>query len=115
MKKSVTGITPEALALLCDYDWPGNIRELENVIERAIILARNNLVTPKELPIWRRQPERPVKREVELVSLENIEREHIERTLANTGYHKSKSAEILGISRKTLDRKIAEYALNLPA
>jgi DNA-binding NtrC family response regulator len=115
MKKTVTGITPEALALLCDYDWPGNIRELENVIERAIILARGTQVTPKELPIWRRQPERAVKREVELVSLENIEREHIERTLANTGYHKSKSAEILGISRKTLDRKIAEYALHLPA
>ncbi|GFO57690.1 sigma-54-dependent Fis family transcriptional regulator [Geomonas silvestris] len=115
MKKEVTGVTPEALALLIGYDWPGNIRELENVMERAIILARNEQLTPKELPIWRKQPEVPAKRDVELVSLENIEREHIERTLANTGYHKSRSAEILGISRKTLDRKIAEYSLHIPA
>jgi len=115
MKKPVTSVSPESLALLCAYDWPGNIRELENVIERAVILARSETITPKELPIWRKMPDSVVKREVELISLENVERDHIERTLANTGYHKSKSAEILGISRKTLDRKILEYALNIPA
>jgi DNA-binding NtrC family response regulator len=115
MKKAVTGVSPESLALLCAYDWPGNIRELENVIERAVILARSESITPKELPIWRKQPDSVVRREVELISLENVERDHIERTLANTGYHKSKSAEILGISRKTLDRKILEYALSIPA
>jgi DNA-binding NtrC family response regulator len=114
MKKLVTGVSPEALALLCAYDWPGNIRELENVIERAVILARPGLITTKELPIWRKQPDSVVKREVELISLENVERDHIERTLATTGYHKSKSAEILGISRKTLDRKILEYSLSIP-
>ena len=114
MKKSVTGLTPEALQLLCGYDWPGNIRELENVIERAVILARTQLVTPKELPIWRKQPQKiEPARPVQLVSLEDIERDHIERTLANTGYHKSRSAEILGISRKTLDRKIVEYGISI--
>jgi len=115
MKKRVTGVTPEALTLLMGYDWPGNIRELENVIERAVILARSESITGKELPIWRKQPETVVKRDVGLVSLENVERDHIERTLANTGYHKSRSAEILGISRKTLDRKIIEYSLHVPA
>jgi DNA-binding NtrC family response regulator len=115
MKKPVTSVSPESLALLCAYDWPGNIRELENVIERAVILARSETITPKELPIWHKLPGSVVKREVELISLENVERDHIERTLANTGYHKSKSAEILGISRKTLDRKILEYSLNIPA
>jgi two-component system response regulator HydG len=115
MKKKVTGVSPEALVLLCAYEWPGNIRELENVIERAVILARSEDITPKELPIWRKHLESVAKREVEVVSLENMERDHIERTLANTGFHKSKSAEILGISRKTLDRKIIEYALTLPA
>ncbi len=114
MKKKVNGVSPEALACLCGYDWPGNIRELENVIERAVILARTDEITPKELPIWRKQPETVAKREVGLISLENVERDHIERTLANTGYHKSKSAEILGISRKTLDRKIVEYSLSIP-
>jgi len=115
MKKEVTGVTSDALALLIGYDWPGNIRELENVMERAVILARCELITSKELPIWRKQPEVAPRRDVELVSLENVEREHIERTLVNTGYHKSRSAEILGISRKTLDRKIIEYSLHIPA
>jgi len=115
MKKPVSGVSPESLALLCAYDWPGNIRELENVIERAVILARSEFITPKELPIWHKQAGSVVRREVELISLENVERDHIERTLANTGYHKSRSAEILGISRKTLDRKILEYSLSIPA
>jgi DNA-binding NtrC family response regulator len=115
MKKVVTGLTPEALQLLSDYEWPGNIRELENVIERAVILARSSVVTPKELPIWSKVPRPVVKMEAKMVSLENVEKEHIERTLANTGYHKSRSAEILGISRKTLDRKIVEYSLVIPS
>ncbi|HEY5512249.1 MAG TPA: sigma 54-interacting transcriptional regulator, partial [Geomonas sp.] len=115
MKKAVTGVSPEALHLLLGYDWPGNIRELENVIERAVILARSAQITAKDLPIWRKQPESAVRREVALVSLENVERDHIERTLAGTGYHKSRSAEILGISRKTLDRKIVEYSLSIPS
>jgi DNA-binding NtrC family response regulator len=113
MKKMVTGITPEALKLLVEYDWPGNIRELENVIERAVILARTENLTPKELPLWKKKLQAPAKREGPLVSLENMERDHIARTLAGTGYHKSKSAEILGISRRTLDRKIAEYGIPL--
>jgi DNA-binding NtrC family response regulator len=115
MKKEVTGLSPEALQLLCAYDWPGNIRELENVIERAVILARSSLITQKELPIWHKSQQSQPKREVKMVSLENMEREHIEHTLKNTGYHKSRSAEILGISRKTLDRKIIEYALQIPS
>ena len=115
MKKVVTGLDPEALQLLNGYLWPGNIRELENVIERAVILARSQLVTAKELPIWRKAPQSATKREVKLVSLENMEREHIERTLAGTGYHKTRCAEILGISRKTLDRKIVEYSIPIHA
>ena len=116
MKKEVTGVTQEALTILCGYDWPGNIRELENVMERAVILARTHLVTPKELPIWRKAPQKAeVRSEPQLVSLENMEKAHIERTLLGTGYHKSRSAEILGISRKTLDRKIAEYGIAIPS
>jgi DNA-binding NtrC family response regulator len=116
MKKSVTKISPEALKLLVEYDWPGNIRELENVIERAVILAPSDTLTPKELPLWKKEletPHAPQLRQGPLVSLENMERDHIARTLAGTGYHKSKSAVILGISRRTLDRKIAEYGIPL--
>ncbi|WP_026841984.1 sigma-54-dependent transcriptional regulator [Citrifermentans bremense] len=117
MKKQVTTLAPEALQLLCGYDWPGNIRELENVIERAVILARTQTVTAKELPIWRKQPQKveAPRGEAQFVSLENVEKEAIERTLSGTGYHKSRSAEILGISRKTLDRKIVEYRITIPS
>ncbi|HJV66918.1 MAG TPA: sigma-54 dependent transcriptional regulator [Geomonas sp.] len=119
MQKRVTSISPEALRLLNDYDWPGNIRELENVIERAVILARTDALTPKELPLWKKEPETvelpaEAPSDAPMVSLENMERDHIARTLAGTGYHKSRSAEILGISRRTLDRKIAEYGISIP-
>ena len=116
MKKQVSTLAPEALQLLNGYDWPGNIRELENVMERAVILARTQTVTAKELPIWRKQPQKvEAPREAQFVSLENVEKEAIERTLSGTGYHKSRSAEILGISRKTLDRKIVEYRITIPS
>ncbi|MCM0082726.1 sigma-54 dependent transcriptional regulator [Geomonas sp. Red32] len=114
IKKRVTLITDDALRLLTYYDWPGNIRELENVMERAVILARTECITPKELPMWKKEPEAPPKKDVPLVSLENMERDHIAHTLESTGFHKSKSADILGISRRTLDRKIAEYAIAIP-
>uniref|UniRef100_C6E819 DNA-binding transcriptional regulator NtrC n=1 Tax=Geobacter sp. (strain M21) TaxID=443144 RepID=C6E819_GEOSM len=116
MKKQVSTLTPEALQLLYGYDWPGNIRELENVMERAVILARTQTVTAKELPIWRKQPQKvEAPREAQFVSLENVEKEAIVRTLSGTGFHKSRSAEILGISRKTLDRKIVEYRITIPS
>lgn len=112
MMKHVTDIHADALELLNTYNWPGNIRELENVIERAVILSRGAMITAENLPIWKNmcdvEPDLSVDR---LVSLENIELEHIKRILAKTGYHKSRTAEILGISRKTLDRKIAEFSL----
>jgi len=115
VKKQLTGFSPEALRQLAGYHWPGNIRELENVIERAAILARETLITPAVLP-----PLQPVKtlppaendRTTPLRSMETVEREHIQRVLVTTGFHKSRSAEILGISRKTLDRKIDEYGLD---
>jgi len=87
------------------------VRELENVIERAAILTRGDLVAPDVLPIRPREELSAPRPDNLLVSLEEMEREHIERVLRQTGFHKSRSAEVLGISRKTLDRKIVEYAL----
>ncbi|MBC7964250.1 MAG: sigma-54-dependent Fis family transcriptional regulator [Steroidobacteraceae bacterium] len=113
MKKELRGIDGDALQTMLQYDWPGNVRELENVIERAVILARTDTITPALLPIGANR-ERPAAAQelAPLVALEEIERRHIEAVLARTGFHKSRSAEILGISRKTLDRKIAEYGLS---
>ncbi len=114
IRKEIRGFTPESLQILKTYHWPGNVRELENVIERAAILTRGDLVTPDVLPV---QPQNQASAPLpgnRLISLEAIEREHIEQVLRRTGYHKSRSAEILGISRKTLDRKIVEYSLSTP-
>lgn len=112
--KDLRGIAPEALALMMEYRWPGNVRELENVLERAAILARSDTITADIIPL---RPVVPLEQEnpVRLVSLEIVEREHIREVLKRTGFHKSRTAEILGISRKTLDRKIGEFAIQLPA
>ncbi|RNC66015.1 MAG: sigma-54-dependent Fis family transcriptional regulator [Desulfuromonadales bacterium] len=114
IRKEIRGFAPEALKLMKSYHWPGNVRELENVMERAVILARGDLVTPDVLPIRPREIAVAPPRDNRLISLDVIEREHIERVLRQTGFHKSRTAEILGISRKTLDRKIAEYEMALP-
>jgi DNA-binding NtrC family response regulator len=113
MQKDISGIGEHALQLLVEYQWPGNVRELENVMERSVILARGNLITADVLPVRSADilPTAPAP-PPRLVSLETLEREHIERILASTGFHKSRSAELLGISRKTLDRKIVEYGLS---
>lgn len=117
-KKKVTNITSGALRLLGEYNWPGNVRELENVIERAVILAKGSEVSEGLLPI--RGSEETSSSlsssspEEAPTSLERVERAHIIKLLEKTGYHKTRTAELLGITRKTLRRKIAEYALKLP-
>lgn len=114
MKKRVETITGDAMRLLGEYHWPGNIRELENIIERAVILARGNQISADLLPI-RRSPGLPAATGSEgKDSLEWVERNHIIWILKKTTYHKSRTAEILGITRKTLDRKIADYAIAIP-
>jgi two-component system response regulator HydG len=114
MKKHVDSITADALQLLHSYHFPGNIRELENIIERAVILARSNQITADLLPI-RSFPATPAAlKEDGNESLESIERNHILWILKKNSYHKSRTADILGITRKTLDRKISDYGLSNP-
>jgi two-component system response regulator HydG len=112
MKKDVRGIDDDAVQALLKYDWPGNVRELENVMERAVILARGTTITVGLLPLDARRdaPASPTD-SAQLVPLDEIERQHIRSILNETAFHKSRAAEILGISRKTLDRKISEYGL----
>lgn len=112
MSKEVTGLAPDALRALKNYHWPGNVRELENVMERAVILTRGRLVTADVLPVT---PSVAPKQNAStgLVPLEAVERDHIRSVLEKTKFHKSRAAEILGISRKTLDRKIVEFGLTV--
>jgi len=111
MKKELLDLEPSALELLRGYHWPGNVRELENVIERAVILARSPYLSADLLPVGGRKTEPVALETAPLIPLDEVERQHILAVLKQTGFHKSNTAEILGISRKTLDRKLTEYGM----
>jgi DNA-binding NtrC family response regulator len=106
-------LTEDALDALQAYSWPGNIRELRNVIERAVLLATGGTIRASDLPVLngpstagetkRAAPDgRPL-------SLADLERDHIATVLRQTSWHQGRAAEMLGISPKTLYRKIREY------
>jgi DNA-binding NtrC family response regulator len=105
-------ITPEALAQLRCYDWPGNVRELENVIEMAVILADGGAIAPEHLPVKVAEGG-PVDFALprEQMALDDVERLYIDQVFKQTRFHKVKTAGILGISRKTLDRKLRQYGI----
>lgn len=106
MNKSIQEIEPEALDLLVRYDWPGNIRELENVIERAMVLSTPPAIRKHDLPF---QSSSIVTAENETLSA--VERAHIVRVLEQMGWNITRAAETLGIDRVTLYNKIAKYDL----
>jgi two-component system response regulator AtoC len=108
-------LTPDAVALLQDYAWPGNIRELRNVIERAVLLSRGNgqEIRAQDLPF----ANAPAASRVPLgstVTLVDLERQHIDAVLSQTNWHQGNAAKLLGISSKTLYRKIREYGFQRP-
>ncbi len=110
--KHVTGISTEAMALLMHHDWPGNVRELENTIERAIVLTGSYTIMPQDLPDWISSPGLPRQPEkVGWKTLEQIEREHILRVLDAFQGDEARAAEVLGVHRKTIQRKLKEYGL----
>ena len=111
LQKRLTGFAPEAIQLLQAHTWPGNIRELENAVERAAILTRGQLVTADTLPPWNRPQRSDARSEGRLVSLETVERDHILYVMKKTGQNKSRAARVLAISRRTLDRKLEEYGM----
>ncbi|MGE5216952.1 MAG: sigma-54-dependent transcriptional regulator [Chloroflexota bacterium] len=113
--REVTGIEPDALALLLRHRWPGNVRELEHAIERAVLLGRNASIGVEDLPAFLRaadQRKLPLGEAVaRSFTLRDLEREYIERVLENTNGNKSEAAKILGVDRTTLYRKLEEYKL----
>jgi DNA-binding NtrC family response regulator len=112
MKKPVTGLTEGALALLMDYAWPGNVRELENVIERGVTLTRGEKIGSEDLP----QAVRGDSGDRHMIeegaektrTLAEVERTYILRVMEKTAGNKYQAAQILGIDRKTLYRKLDE-------
>ena len=111
--KQVEGIDARARAALHAYDWPGNIRELRNSVESAVVMSKQNIITLEDLPpsISQGADEGDSVRIRIGSRLDEAERELIRSTLSANNGNKTRTAEILGIGRKTLHRKIAEYEL----
>ena len=112
--KNIKGIALEAKDLLLNYGWPGNVREVKNIVERAMILCTTDRILPENLPSeLREQPSAPWKfsPDLEEYSLESMERRHISGVLMMTEGNKSKAARGLGISRSTLREKLKKYAI----
>jgi len=117
--RHVTGITPEAQALLDRYDWPGNIRELRHNIERMVVLAKGDVLTVDDVPEnIRNNVSAPHREPVQTANaapvsggtLDDTERKLIEATLERCGGNRTRAAQELGISRRTLLRRLQEYA-----
>lgn len=122
MGRRLEGFSPNAEKKLLDYRWPGNIRELRNAIERAVVLCAGPMIDDDDLLLSNlRLPESPeldaprhanqyhAGADVPLITLAELEQVHIERILRHTGGNKSQSAKLLGIERSTLDRKLKRY------
>jgi DNA-binding NtrC family response regulator len=110
--KPIEGFDPKARAAIYAYPWPGNVRELRNCIESAVVMAANKLIGLDDLPPGlRKSADESVVRIPIGSSISDAERILIRDTLAAQGGNKSRTAEILGIGRKTLYQKIQEYGL----
>ncbi|MFQ5866932.1 MAG: sigma-54-dependent transcriptional regulator [bacterium] len=104
-------ISPQALQLLVWYDWPGNIRELENVIERVIALSDREEILPKDLPSFLKTEEKEGKTRTIQEVVEESEKDYLLKVLAQTKGRKKDAAKILGITPKTLWQKMKEYGI----
>ena len=119
LKRSVTHIAKDVVTSLEGYNWPGNVRELENVLMKSVALSHGDTLTCDLLPpplcqgiatVGTGNLQKPMAE----WSLEEMEQAHIARVLENTGWHKGRACEVLGISRPRLRRMIRQYNLNPP-
>jgi len=114
MGKDITGIASEAAKKLLEYDWPGNVRQLENSMERAVALTRFEQITVEDLPerIISYKSSRLSSSDVEpdgILTLDELEKRYIERVLRGARGNKTRAAKLLGVDRRTLYRKLDRY------
>jgi len=120
LDRCAKGFSRAALQALMEYEWPGNIRELQNAVERAVILCKSELVDVDDIHLTglntphSRQRSATSPQAHREVSLDVLEREYILETLERTNWNKSRAAQILGIERSTLDRKLKRYEVSRP-
>jgi DNA-binding NtrC family response regulator len=110
--KRVRGVHPDGLEVLKAYEWPGNIRELRNAVERAVILCDGDFICVEHLPpdMAGRAPDKGSFRFPFGLTLDAVEKEYILSSLERNGGNKARTAEMLGVSEKTLYNKLNRYA-----
>jgi DNA-binding NtrC family response regulator len=113
--KEIAGLSSEAQDVLLKYDYPGNVRELENIIERAVVIAREAVISVEDLPFRESMEENTAIRKTEegllRGSIEELERNLIAEAMGKAGDHQSRAAELLGISERMLRYKLKKYGL----
>lgn len=108
--RSIDGFSPEVMDMLATYSWPGNVRELRNVVEQMVVLSRSPRIGVRDLPVHIREAGAAAgSGPVVAGSLDELEKQAIRQALKEAGGNRTRAAEKLGISRRTLHRKIAEY------
>jgi len=112
-QKNILGVSPECINRLVSYDWPGNVREIKNVIHRAVVMCSGEILLPEHLPrrFFSEQPGPPTVSIRIGSTIEEAEKEMIAQTLTWTNNNRQRSAAILGITRRTLYNKIDKYKL----
>jgi len=114
--RSIAGVSPQVMTILMRYQWPGNVRELANVIERAMVVAKGSVILPEHLPphLFETRPaatQGSDSNRLPELSLESAEREQILRALQASGGKRIEAARLLGLSRRTLYRKLDRYGI----
>ena len=113
--KEIAGLSSEAQDVLLKYDYPGNVRELENIIERAVVIAREDVISVEDLPFSESMGETTESRKAEegllRGSIEELEKKLIVEAMEKAGDHQSRAAELLGISERMLRYKLKKYGL----
>ncbi len=113
--KQIMSVSEEVMKALISCDWPGNVRQLENAIEHAVVVTHGKIIELNNLPEYLAAPKaKEYTISPDLVSLDDVEKQHIRHILEMNDWNIKKSAEVLGINRVTLYSKIEKYKLNIP-
>src|SRR5438045_3523075 len=115
----IRGLTPDARRVMLDYAWPGNVRQLESAIERAILLAEADYITVEDLPLEVRQETRPTaeagfKLPADGVNFECVERNLILQAMERTDYNITKAAKLLGLTFRTIQYRLETFGIKRP-